>query len=477
MTFQTNFPLYPTKLPYVTVSAKGMSNGLSDIPNDGFDFGPDTMLNTSSPDQYGPPYTQSMGLQEAWNYALANPINYSPASSLYYVPEIHFVGGAYDIYAPVTINPPVYVHGETNVNGNNNYTIGNIIMKGQGSMNPYLINHVTSDYMINVIPDNVINTNIQIDNLQLVSAIGTLAYGHINLNFASNGKFIGANIFQSINLDVNLGTSQPPLNIIGVTSILLWNYEMYGNQSSTYPSSVFVASIVFSAQSCNFNGEQIYAQDLVNISGSLINPAQSSEYGLIFPSGYNSNKPIAKVVISNSYISFPIQIGLQIDDFEISSSTLNWDSGTSYLLQAVSGTSPIIVKLRMKNNALTGTGETTPAISTGITVYDYDLDEVTGNIGNYFPHDFSVNGTTSGQVLGHYVTYTANYKKLRLMFSAYENDTTTNQTINYPLPFSVIAVITTNNTPLTLSTSNTGLTITTPNNTNTYFGLVIIEGY
>jgi hypothetical protein len=55
--------------PYVTVSAKGISNGLSDTYNDGADFGPDTMLNATSPNQYGPPYTQTTGIQEAINYA------------------------------------------------------------------------------------------------------------------------------------------------------------------------------------------------------------------------------------------------------------------------------------------------------------------------------------------------------------------------------------------------------------------------
>ncbi|MEM3862216.1 MAG: hypothetical protein QW203_07035, partial [Thermoplasmatales archaeon] len=53
--------------PYVTVSAKGISNGLSNIPNDGADFGPDTLLGASSPNQYGPPYTQTSGIQEAFN--------------------------------------------------------------------------------------------------------------------------------------------------------------------------------------------------------------------------------------------------------------------------------------------------------------------------------------------------------------------------------------------------------------------------
>ncbi|MEM3862179.1 MAG: hypothetical protein QW203_06850 [Thermoplasmatales archaeon] len=53
--------------PYVIVSAKGISNGLSNIPNDGADFGPDTLLGASSPNQYGPPYTQTSGIQEAIN--------------------------------------------------------------------------------------------------------------------------------------------------------------------------------------------------------------------------------------------------------------------------------------------------------------------------------------------------------------------------------------------------------------------------
>ncbi|MEM3860577.1 MAG: hypothetical protein QW478_14485 [Candidatus Micrarchaeaceae archaeon] len=56
--------------PYVTVSAKGISNGLSNILNDGADFGPDTLLGTSSPNQYGPPYTQTSGIQEAFDYAI-----------------------------------------------------------------------------------------------------------------------------------------------------------------------------------------------------------------------------------------------------------------------------------------------------------------------------------------------------------------------------------------------------------------------
>jgi len=56
--------------PYVTVSAKGVSNGLSDLVNDGADFGPDT------------PGTQTYGIQEALNTNL--PVRLLP--------------GIYDIY-------------------------------------------------------------------------------------------------------------------------------------------------------------------------------------------------------------------------------------------------------------------------------------------------------------------------------------------------------------------------------------------
>ena len=55
--------------PFITVSAKGISNGLSNIPNDGADFGPDTTLNATSPSQTGPPYSSTLGINEAINYA------------------------------------------------------------------------------------------------------------------------------------------------------------------------------------------------------------------------------------------------------------------------------------------------------------------------------------------------------------------------------------------------------------------------
>ena len=55
---------------YITVSAKGVINGLSNQPNDGADFGPDTYNPNYSGS--GIPYTQTSGIQEAINYGVSN---------------------------------------------------------------------------------------------------------------------------------------------------------------------------------------------------------------------------------------------------------------------------------------------------------------------------------------------------------------------------------------------------------------------
>ena len=68
---------YPRQIPQfkvhgrgeITVSTKGIVTGDSNIPNDGADFGPDTMLEATTSGQYGPPYTTSNGIAEAITYS------------------------------------------------------------------------------------------------------------------------------------------------------------------------------------------------------------------------------------------------------------------------------------------------------------------------------------------------------------------------------------------------------------------------
>ena len=67
-------------------------------------------------------------------------------------------------------------------------------------------------------------------------------------------------------------------------------------------------------------------------------------------------------------------------------------------------------------------------------------------------------------------------KQVILTFDAYENDTTTAQTINFPTAFGVTPLILGNNTGLTLTASTTGVTITAPDSTTTYSGTAVIMG-
>jgi len=109
-----------------------------------------------------------------------------------------------------------------------------------------------------------------------------------------------------------------------------------------------------------------------------------------------------------------------------------------------------------------------------INLYTHSTNNLTNIILNT---ENSNPGTTAGTVSMKFISYLSTYKKLIIYLSGYENDTTTNQTINFPLPFSSYAVISANNTGLTISASTLGITITAPNSTTTYSGIVIVEGY
>ena len=79
---------------YITVSAKGIVNGLSNIPNDGADFGPDSYNPNYSGS--GIPYTQTSGIQEAHDYIKSK----YPGI----VADIILMAGIYYIYGTLTLH-------------------------------------------------------------------------------------------------------------------------------------------------------------------------------------------------------------------------------------------------------------------------------------------------------------------------------------------------------------------------------------
>ena len=107
--------------PYIAVSSKGIVNGLSTIPNDGADFGPDTTKGATAPGQYGSPYTVSVGLQESVNYV------YNKKGGRIFIKNGHYVISAYSQglysqggivipYTPATDAPiPIQIEGESSI--------------------------------------------------------------------------------------------------------------------------------------------------------------------------------------------------------------------------------------------------------------------------------------------------------------------------------------------------------------------------
>ena len=91
--------------------------------------------------------------------------------------------------------------------------------------------------------------------------------------------------------------------------------------------------------------------------------------------------------------------------------------------------------------------------------------------------DATISGTTAGTISLRQRNASSNNKRVIFYFNGYENNTTTDQTIDFPLAFTTISGIIANTTGLTISTTTSGITITAPDSTTTYSGILIIEGY
>jgi len=221
MTFQTNFPLEPTKLPYITVSARGMSNGLSDIPNDGADFGPDTLYGTSSKGMYGPPYTQTTGIQEAWNYAFATATTDYPGQSaikpgVYWMKPILLLDGIFTVNQKVFLSPAV--------------PIANPKMIGSGMMTTY----VYWDFNDNCIEIDHTNRNIAGSNIEIGymqpqagSNVGA-GTAFFAANYVSGDPSYQHNVFQSYDMDfANSFSGNAMFSLTGFQKIILYNPQVY----------------------------------------------------------------------------------------------------------------------------------------------------------------------------------------------------------------------------------------------------------
>ena len=161
--------------PYITVSAKGMINGLSNIPNDGADFGPDTTEGATAPGQYGSPYTETSGIQEA----LTNIQNTGFGGTIKLVSAVNYI-----------INQPII------------QDVSNLSITIEGNVTP-----------INRLPDN---------DLPFITVSSSFPSGNYILTLTGNtGQFVYA--LEGIGFNGSASTNTSGLNILGAST----GYEQF----------------------------------------------------------------------------------------------------------------------------------------------------------------------------------------------------------------------------------------------------------
>jgi len=444
----------------ITVSAKGVANGLSTEYNDGYDFGPDTYNPGVSS---GIPVTQTAGIQEAMNYAFSqytlftlgdHPFTYSA------MPEIRFTEGQFnvnaDIYLPLNdslllipafslvgdgygiqyVSTYIYLNGHNMYFGENGYSLFSTF-KIQG---------------INFQSRTTVDTSNQSNSL--------IFYG----SSYQTPQFILRDVtFWGINLDMSNITDAAQINMDNI-------FLIYGAQ-------------LFLGQFYQLSATNLTCKNGLYINGvnqiGVVNMAE----GVIIQSGNPSLSFNVWEIDNNGNAAY----GIQNATASGTTSTLNIDIGTLIInntenfFTTVSGSGTLNIKMHVKHLIfLTAVNNFT--VSSGINLQEFTVDEITnlttatGNAAN-LPILSTTPGTTAGDVLMGFTEYGTSYKKMIITFEVYENDTTTAQTIDFPLAFSTSALVSGNNTGLTISATTSGITITAPDSTTLYNGIVIVEGY
>jgi hypothetical protein len=607
--------------PYVTVSAKGISNGLSDTYNDGADFGVDTLQGATAPGQYGPPYSNTWGIQEAVNYAamkgggivLLRTGTYiwgSGTQSVNVKQGVTIMGEGIDATiiqvenSTVQTTIPFRLNSDTRISGisfimsynnNSNYTPSAIIIGNPSSH--VEIDHCSFDqqavawyiqfyptfnrsspptgYATDVrIHDNIIHSNtsnggnesIIVDNADGVEIYGNYFYIDNSTSSANNGFIDVYDYARNVSVHDNYFEANGPGPLALVIFSDALNCEFVNNvvYSTMQNSSTPVLGIFNASQYIKITDNIVYGANfgvnlatfasfikfglLSSTSGAVQNGAGGPDGNVSQNAGFNDYITIENnfVVGLNNLFSYAFngyqnftflkvegnvfailrhwwgianlsqnngtiifRNNTEIGDLLRGSGTVGNGSPWLYL----SGTSSYIIKnvivegnrfpyatafasstklnnvtlqyitnLIFRDNLLGGCGQDSVGITNYLSVSNVSQAIIEDNWAidkspNVPVLSTSVAGTTAGTVYVEEINYRTNYKKAILNLSGYENDTTTNQTINFPLPFSTAVAVVANTTGLTIAASTSGITITAPNSTTTYSGIIIVEGY
>lgn len=246
---------------YITVSAKGIVNGLSNIPNDGADFGPDTYNPNYSGS--GIPYTQTSGIQEAVNYAISNYQTYTDLNGTLNVAiNIKLGSGIFKVSNSVNINPFTSTG-----------SIQGIGIYGQDQMTSY-VEVATNGSLFVVSPNYSSGVDITIANMQPSVPNGYNPSSIIEwLSTQRNAQFL---ILQHLN-GSGAGWKNGTVYVSNLESVIMIDHERYQtgvNIDSCLYVSDFAGTNAMGAYTQTISGAQVISKITncaeVNIDGSWI---------------------------------------------------------------------------------------------------------------------------------------------------------------------------------------------------------------
>ncbi|MCL5732331.1 MAG: hypothetical protein M1285_02935 [Candidatus Thermoplasmatota archaeon] len=241
------------RVPEVVVSSKGVANGLSEEYNDGWDFGPDSYDPTSTAN---PPYTQTTGIKEAWNYAFAtattnypNQNNIKPGA--HWMKPIKLLEGIFILNEQVVLDPQV--------------PIANPKMIGSGTMSTYVYwNFNDHAIVINPSNTNITYSNIEIGYIQPQPGGNVTGnVGFFAMTYTSSDSAYQTNTFQSYDMDLAAGNAYV-FWLQGPQHVVFYNIQAYNNSGTVNSSGAFHIE--------NCSGS-VYAIGCPHISSNYLNGA------------------------------------------------------------------------------------------------------------------------------------------------------------------------------------------------------------
>ena len=199
-----------TGKPYISVSSKGLANGLSEYFNDGADFGPDSLQADGS-------LTQSNGILEAINYAMNNPVSFDNSvvysSPLHYwIPKVIIYPGTYFVYESMDIDIP------TITKDGNTYYLANFDVSGMpgSDMNTYIYAMFNGGYLFDIDPTNIYYMDFFMSYIQPAFPTGSSYVPDGWLKMNNGNSFPSTIVLHEVNtsnsgwgsndIDIELGT-------------------------------------------------------------------------------------------------------------------------------------------------------------------------------------------------------------------------------------------------------------------------------